>query len=592
MKKIVKILSLILALTLAFSVTACGNSDDSNKDYESVSIFYVNGNYIEGHKRDEVWRAIEDSVKVNMNFSGASSGNYETVLYPMLNTGDFPDIVFMVANGQNTAYMRYADQDEGIFWDIEELIELAKIETGSDTPYPYIQKAFNSNQYKPLMYNGYRTLIPAVNVSSGWGIYWRADWLINVGYYDMVDGQKVAHIPQTIEEFTEACWLFTYADPDGNGKNDTFGFAPGSKSIWWNPLYHAFGVSVDFDYNETTGNVEYFRLTDKFNTFLKYANFLYNSGIIDPNFNTNNANQERDKFINGQCGVIITNANGHVPYILNPFEQRNGKDKVVMGYMPVGSGNVGNGLLTTEYTEQAKTEKSLTSAMTGDNGIVYGEKDACGMSDWGLWYGGYSISKSCANPYKALELLNFLMSPEGCMLKTYGIEGVHYTLGENGKVTYTAENLANREKLPSGRFATSFDENNNAIMSGSYILNALMGTFWDWENFDTTNEVAIKQDFESISLIYADIIEDAENKLVYAKSKLTYLMDVSQSVVEQRNKIADFTNIEISNIIRGSMGQHGNQATFEYMLEYCENTQHLSQVCQAYKTAALKHGII
>ena len=80
----------------------------------------------------------------------------------------------------------------------------------------------------------------------------------------------------TIEEFTEACWLFTYADPDGNGKNDTFGFAPGSKSIWWNPIYHAFGVSVDFDYNEETGNVEYFRLTDKFNTFLKYANFLYN----------------------------------------------------------------------------------------------------------------------------------------------------------------------------------------------------------------------------------------------------------------------------------------------------------------------------
>ena len=47
-------------------------------------------------------------------------------------------------------------------------------------------------------------------------LVWRKDWLEKVG---------IEKIPSTIEEFETAIRAFKEQDPDGNGKNDTFGFS-------------------------------------------------------------------------------------------------------------------------------------------------------------------------------------------------------------------------------------------------------------------------------------------------------------------------------------------------------------------------------
>lgn len=47
-------------------------------------------------------------------------------------------------------------------------------------------------------------------------IVWRGDWLKKVG---------ITKTPETLEEFEEAFYKFAKEDPDGNGKNDTYGLS-------------------------------------------------------------------------------------------------------------------------------------------------------------------------------------------------------------------------------------------------------------------------------------------------------------------------------------------------------------------------------
>ena len=59
------------------------------------------------------------------------------------------------------------------------------------------------------------------------------------------------------------------------------------------------------------------------------------------------------------------------------------------------------------------------------------------MLDNGMITGTVMISKSCENPEKAMEMLNYMITPEGWMLNKYGVEGEHYTLDADGYVVRT-----------------------------------------------------------------------------------------------------------------------------------------------------------
>ena len=50
---------------------------------------------------------------------------------------------------------------------------------------------------------------------------------------------------------------------------------------------------------------------------------------------------------------------------------------------------------------------------------------------------GWAITRDCSRTEEAMELLNFLYTDEGVMnLLMYGLEGVHYTLDEEGKISF------------------------------------------------------------------------------------------------------------------------------------------------------------
>lgn len=541
----------LLVSLLAGLMVSCNsnNTENENNEYATLRIFMNGGNDYEGKKKDSIYKAIEEKTKVNMRIEGAThNSDYYTTLNPMINTGDIPDIIFSVPSSAGKAYNNWVEQD--IIYNIDELL----VEKPGE--YPYIEAIFNSNQYKNITYgDGAHTLIPYLTSNSGWGIYYRTDWLINVGYYTEENGKKIAKTPTTIEEVEEVLKLFTTADPDQNGKNDTYGISPYGETFYLNPLYHAFGVTPDYDLDKN-GEPTYMFLTEEFKNFLSWFNKMYANGYVDPQFATNKNADDRTKFYEGKVGMLISNAENHVTWIGDSFDNANG------------------------LNEDGSSKFTFGPAPSGTSKL--GKDGASGFSDWGGWWGGYSISKDCKDPHAALRLLNFLYSPEGNKLRLYGIEGTHYTV-ENNKIV---ANLDGRNNEPNDTFVTNKDSNGNSIANGYYKLGSAFCGNIKWEDDNTCHTIV---EPELINAKYASIIELGLKYNTLSTSKLTNVTGFYSSYTTKMKKIEDEANSYAINVIMGNKNLSSDYDTLMSTID--SKTYDWSNVKKMIKEVASKAGI-
>lgn len=129
----------------------------------------------------------------------------------------------------------------------------------------------------------------------------RGDWLENVG---------IDKVPETLEEYEEAFYKFTNDDPDGNGKNDTYGLS----SNGFTSIFGAFGfIPKEFgmpwhiyNWTERDGELVFSAIQPEMKEALTLLNKWYEDGVIDPEFVTGE-NQGgywalSHAFINGRIG--------------------------------------------------------------------------------------------------------------------------------------------------------------------------------------------------------------------------------------------------------------------------------------------------
>lgn len=125
-----------------------------------------------------------------------------------------------------------------------------------------------------------------VTLSRQYAIWVRKDWLDKLGL----------KAPTTLEEFFEVARAFTERDPDGNGRNDTFGFGgvidfdtagilPGlglGNHFQW--VYGAYGVAGTWNYNPKAFAAN---LRDpNFRRATEYIRRLVEAKVIDPDWAT------------------------------------------------------------------------------------------------------------------------------------------------------------------------------------------------------------------------------------------------------------------------------------------------------------------
>lgn len=109
-----------------------------------------------------------------------------------------------------------------------------------------------------------------------------------------------------------------------------------------------------------------------------------------------------------------------------------------------------------------------------------------------------AISKKAKNPDRIIRLLSYLLTDEGQLLNYYGVEGVTYTLDENGRVQYTDE----AKEL----FATDLNAANRKYGLGYFPWVFNWATYQRFNPLPTTaEELADKE----INDFYRDYVYDA-----------------------------------------------------------------------------------
>lgn len=237
------------------------------------------------------------------------------------------------------------------------------------------------------------------------GLLIRKDWLDKLGLA----------VPTTTEELMEVMKAFTYNDPDGNGKNDTWGYGafieanvttngyPGSRLL---PLMGAFGVEGLWSFDEATAGLNMFK--PEYFEFMQYVKSMLDEGVMHPNWLAFSKDDFRAAWKQGQFGIM---------------KEQNAAFAATANYAPFDA-NFPDG------------EWIVIDPIAGPKGDA-----AVGAYDLGFRI--YAIAaKSADKADKIAELLEWMSSEEGYYLCGYGVEGVNYTKDANGVAVATEGDLA------------------------------------------------------------------------------------------------------------------------------------------------------
>ena len=490
MLKRIMAMGLSLVITALF-LAACGNSNQNSGEAASIVMFSNEWQNYDGADKDRVWEFIEEKTGVKLELSGAPINNYNDKINMMVNTNEAPDVFFYLPEDSET-YVKWARQ--GLIIDFSDYVK-------DDKTYPNLYRLLNDENYKNLIYDGKKTLIPRIAPQNNWAIYIRKDWLDKLGLEE----------PRTLDDYAAVMRAFTLNDPDGNGKQDTYGLCSSKDFYWFMPFFSAWCKKPGWNYSADGKTMEYVYYTNGYKSFLSYMSGAYSGGYIVKDFYTKTDEMKIEDFATGKAGIMIHNGDAHIQNVMAKVEQAS-----------------------------PNAEISVIAPPEGDAGA--------NMHGWGGLWGGYSVSSGCKNPEAALKLLDYLVSEEGSMLRYYGIEGVHYTKTSDG-LDITDENIAERKKEPANRFSTVKSSDGSDVPLGEYAWGPWLGTLYSM----TDGKITPYNDYSFLK--YKDLAVNANN---IADSHIT-ISDMNNIPISDSEflktvkKLKDNANIYTLNIITGEL---------------------------------------
>lgn len=329
---------------------------------------------------------VEKANNVKIELEIPPSTNYAERLQIMLAGGDYPDVIL------------FPSENDKVLLDAVKnsvLIPLNK----------YLENAPNLKKYSydiswdSLKLAGDDNIygIPRTSIARADGYIVRKDWLDKVGL-TIPEGGAV-----TKDEFVEILRAFTKQDPDGNGKNDTYGFAAssGADGNMGPILAWPFGLNGwqkadkgPYEYM----NLQYSREHDNYKKALEFTQKLWKEGLIDPDWPVTRRDISIERYKQGINGVIGEFA-GWITQYLDDM-------------LPINP----------------DVELTYITGVKDDNGKVEG--GSLGTGFWGLW----SITVSAKKPERIIQVFDWMLSDEGWSNVNYGPEGITYKVEGDKKV--------------------------------------------------------------------------------------------------------------------------------------------------------------
>lgn len=223
-----------------------------------------------------IWKEIEKRTHTKLDITWVSPNNYTERANVTLASGNIPDMMF-VSDAHDPLVRQMAKQ--GAFWDITDMIK----------DYPNLM-GFPADAWLNSSYDGRNFGIPRVrNIDGNGFLNIRKDWLDRLGL----------PMPKTMDELHDALHAFTYKDPDGNGKDDTVGFA----------LYGSFSEDIERVFNkswkwkEQDGKLVDTTLSPDTRAALLWQRKAFEEGLIPRDFAVMTRSQSIDMMKAGRAGL-------------------------------------------------------------------------------------------------------------------------------------------------------------------------------------------------------------------------------------------------------------------------------------------------
>ena len=393
-----KITSVVLAFLVLMSVTACNNSTpsssvsvNSQSSSETSSQFTYLGDAAElsilvtgdntPPEDNSVLKEITAKTNVTLKVTYVSSGDVTAKLNTLIAAKTLPDI-FRVSSISDGKLLK----TNNMLADITEYVKNA----------PAIQQELSAVlDTHPLNTDGNVYALFSADTAYAQNMSIRTDWLSNLNL-DM---------PTDLDSLYQVLDAFTNNDPDQNGAKDTIGMGASIVSSWNNftSILGAYGIACS-----STGLRPILTEDGTVTTALKHENFLeavkyfkklYDNGLMDPDFATIPAMDSYGKLWNGKVGVFDFQC----------------------------AGTTNNWL--SRYTEEV-TPTFDFAAIKGPDGVAAQGKQ------YASYLPAVLISAKCKDPGAAVRVLDYLLSEEGNILVTLGVEGKHFNWVDKEAGTY------------------------------------------------------------------------------------------------------------------------------------------------------------
>ena len=397
---------------MALSMAACGNNSSSNSSSSAaasseagssaaasseeakaetpaerqtltvMTIDFNAGASNTGDYAEQIIQTIDDYCNVDLQIEWILSDvTEEKTSLAMSNPSTMPMI--MTWSGAITGnVVNYAKA--GAFVDLNDYI-------WDSEKYPNLSQ-MNKNVAETLSVDGKLIAIPRTRDIGRYGLSYRQDWADKLGIEE----------PKTVEDVYNMLYAFTYNDPDGNGKNDTYGMEMTSYTGPFDIVQTWFGVGNGWI--EQDGQLIPVHQQAEYKEALDWLRKVYQDGLMPADWAVRTTDTWSNGCKTGESGVYIDVMDG---------------GRRIWDYF------------NTEATFTPSVVNPDEAASMNLLGAINGKTLATSG------YNGYfTLSAStCDTPEKIEAALNFLdklNDNDMRLLTEYGIEGVNYEVDENG----------------------------------------------------------------------------------------------------------------------------------------------------------------
>lgn len=279
-----KKIALVLAGIISFSMlSGCGASKETNsKEVKNISIMAPL--MMESAPKDDcdIKKALEEKTGYKVNITWVPNPQYTDKFSITMASDQCPEIIVSGKGAATNSIVK-----KGGFWKLDDYLK----------DYPNLMKMDKSIKAN-ASFNGETYGIYRIRDVARFATMIRKDWLDKLGLQE----------PKTLEEFTAMLKAFRDKDPDGNGKNDTYGmiipkwagtnsFSPLDQMSVWFGAPNVMKVE--------NGKLTPDFMTDEYMASLDYFKMLYDEGLMNKDFAVRETSKWDDDFVNGKAGVIV-----------------------------------------------------------------------------------------------------------------------------------------------------------------------------------------------------------------------------------------------------------------------------------------------